>query len=121
MKILIAGSRTLHPDNWAWAAESLINIIRADCPDKGYELITGTAQGIDQIPYKIHGWVTEFPADWDTHGKKAGGIRNAEMAEYCDAAIIIWDGESPGTKNMIANMNRVKKPYILYKVENNNG
>jgi hypothetical protein len=35
------------------------------------------------------------------------------MAEYADAAIIIWDGYSHGTRNMIENMIRRKKPYFI--------
>lgn len=43
----------------------------------------------------------EFHADWKTHGRSAGPRRNREMANYADALIAIWDGESRGTKNMI--------------------
>ena len=42
------------------------------------------------------------PADWDKHGKAAGPIRNAEMAEVADALIAFWDGQSRGTANMIS-------------------
>ncbi len=40
---------------------------------------------------------------WDIHGKSAGHIRNAEMADYADALIAFWDGKSRGTANMIEN------------------
>lgn len=43
----------------------------------------------------------EYEADWDKHGKAAGPIRNQEMAEYADALIAVWDGESRGTRDMI--------------------
>lgn len=42
-----------------------------------------------------------FPADWNKHGKAAGPILNAEMAEVADALIAFWDGKSRGTANMI--------------------
>lgn len=42
-----------------------------------------------------------FPADWDKYGRRAGPIRNREMAEYADALLAYWDGKSRGTKNMI--------------------
>jgi hypothetical protein len=35
------------------------------------------------------------------------------MAEYADAAIILWDGESKGTLNMIKNMHKLDKPYFI--------
>lgn len=60
-----------------------------------------------------------FPANWARFKKAAGHYRNAEMAEYCDSAIIIWDMVSPGSLNMIDNMRRVSKPYLVYTIENN--
>ena len=45
--------------------------------------------------------VTRFPANWDAHGKRAGFLRNQEMAEHADALIALWDGHSRGTKSMI--------------------
>ena len=40
-------------------------------------------------------------ANWKVNGNKAGFIRNEEMAKYADACLILWDGKSRGTKNMI--------------------
>lgn len=51
-----------------------------------------------------------MPADWDRLGKKAGMVRNAQMADYADAAIVFWDGKSNGTANMISNMKMRDKP-----------
>lgn len=45
--------------------------------------------------------VMEYPAPWEMHGKRAGPIRNEEMARDADALIAIWDGKSPGTRDMI--------------------
>ena len=42
-----------------------------------------------------------YPADGKVHGKAAGPIRNAKMAEVADALIAFWEGKSRGTKNMI--------------------
>src|SRR5258708_7031351 len=39
-----------------------------------------------------------FPADWNKHGKVAGPIRNKQMAEHADRALIFWDGKSKGSK-----------------------
>ena len=76
------------------------------------EIVSGGARGVDtlaeqyaeahNIPFTL------FPADWETHGKKSGFLRNAEMAHYADYGVAIWDGESRGTKHMISLMrNRV--------------
>lgn len=43
----------------------------------------------------------EYPADWDALGKSAGYVRNAQMAEVANEAVIFWDALSKGTKNMI--------------------
>ena len=43
-----------------------------------------------------------YPANWEAHGRAAGPIRNALMAGDAQALIALWDGKSPGTKNMIA-------------------
>lgn len=106
-KVVIAGSRDITDYELLCSeiAASKYNIT---------EVVSGTARGPDQMGEK---WaidrlipVKRFPADWKKHGNAAGPIRNKEMAEYCDMAIILWDGESKGTKNMIDQMNRLKKP-----------
>jgi len=68
-------------------------------------VISGDAPGVDRIGAK---WalknnipVVHMPAKWDKHGKKAGFIRNEEMAARADALIAVWDGKSPGTAHMI--------------------
>ena len=38
---------------------------------------------------------------WDIYGKKAGYMRNEEMAKVADALVVFWDGKSKGTKHMI--------------------
>ena len=82
------------------------------------EVVSGKARGVDALGEeyaKKNGLrVKSFPADWNKHGKSAGPIRNAEMARYADQAIIIWDGHSTGTKNMIEQMKKLKKPCFVF-------
>ena len=69
------------------------------------EVVCGGARGADEcgrqwavdrsIPVKM------FPADWVTHGRSAGPIRNRKMAEYAERLVAFWDGESRGTRHMI--------------------
>ena len=68
-------------------------------------VISGTAKGADQLGER---WAIDnklplirMPADWDKYGRRAGYIRNAEMAAKADHLLAFWDGESRGTKNMI--------------------
>lgn len=45
--------------------------------------------------------VDRYPADWNGLGKRAGYIRNEQMARNADALVAFWDGQSRGTKHMI--------------------
>lgn len=83
------------------------------------EVVSGKAAGGDRagevyadlmnIPVK------SFPADWTKHGKKAGPLRNIDMAEYADAAVVLWDGKSTGSWHMVQEMTKRQKPcYIFY-------
>lgn len=69
------------------------------------EVVCGMAPGVDAIGRKIAISqdipVKEFPAQWLKYGKSAGPKRNLQMAEYADALIAIWDGQSRGTASMI--------------------
>ena len=69
------------------------------------EVVIGCAQGADShgetVARSMGIPVARFPADWKQYGKSAGIRRNAQMAEYADALIAVWDGQSRGTKNMI--------------------
>ncbi len=59
--------------------------------------------------------IERYPADWDKHGKPAGYIRNAEMADKAEALLALWDGQSRGTLHMI---NLAKKKGLLVYVWN---
>lgn len=51
--------------------------------------------------------VSKFPAMWGFYGKKAGYLRNVEMAQFAidnrnkGLLVAFWDGKSKGTKWMI--------------------
>lgn len=97
MKVIIAGGRDIHDRTHVEAA------IRKS----GFEIdevVEGGADGVDELG---HVWAVEneipcthFHPDWDKHGRAAGPIRNAQMADYADALILVWDGESRGSASM---------------------
>lgn len=69
------------------------------------QVISGGARGADALG-EAWAWrngvpLSLMPAEWDRLGKRAGLIRNEEMAEAADACIALWDGQSPGTRHMI--------------------
>lgn len=77
--------------------------------------LTGADKMGEELAVKEGIPVKEFVADWDKHGKAAGPIRNRQMAEYADIAIVFWDGKSRGSKNMIDEMNRLNKPVTVIR------
>lgn len=83
-------------------------------------IITGGARGVDTWAKQWannHGIDNKvIPADWDTHGKKAGYIRNFTMVSISQMVIAIWDGESKGTKHTIDICLEQKKTLIVVVV-----
>jgi hypothetical protein len=83
------------------------------------EVVSGGARGVDRdgeyyaSTKELHCKV--FPADWEGLGKKAGLLRNIQMADYADALIAVWDGKSKGTKHMIDTMKKLGKPVFVYE------
>lgn len=68
------------------------------------EVVCGCARGVDTMGER---WAREndipvkhFMPLWDQYGKRAGFIRNGQMADYADALIAINTG-SRGTADMI--------------------
>lgn len=100
--IIIAGSRDIQ--NYFLISENLDRLIPLETREK-IEVVSGCAMGVDTMgewwASANHIPIVKFPADWDTHGKRAGYIRNEEMAKYSKCLIAFWDGNSKGTKHMI--------------------
>lgn len=113
IKLIIAGSRTLAPScNFIMDAIKSLKIYNID------EVVSGCARGVDtegeHWASHFGAKIKRFPADWDTHGKAAGAIRNKQMADYADALLLIWDGSSRGSANMREQMLKQNKP--VYEV-----
>lgn len=91
-----------------------------EVPWKITEVVCGGARGADSLGFD---WamVKELPAtmfhpDWDKFGKRAGFIRNREMAEYAEALVAFWDGWSPGTRNMIDTAHQLRLRVHIFMV-----
>lgn len=113
MKTIIAGGRDFDQYN--------LLVMYADTLDIT-EVVCGMARGADLLGHKygdLHGIpITEFPADWKTHGKAAGYIRNKQMGDYADVLLAFWDGKSKGTKSMIDYMDSLEKPILVVGYKN---
>lgn len=111
MKVVIAGSRTC--DSFKDVEKAVAKFHKQHRGVEISEVVCGMAAGADFLgrywAQINHIPVKEFPADWKKHGRRAGYVRNREMAKYADALIAIWDGESRGTAHMI----RICENYLM--------
>lgn len=100
MRVIVAGSRSFK--DYRLLEEKLDFYIGRH---QAVQIVSGTARGADQLGElyaKNRGLPLErFPADWDGYGKRAGYIRNEQMAKYATHAVVFWDGSSRGTASMI--------------------
>lgn len=117
MKVIIAGSRSI---------TSLVEIYKAVVLSdfEISEVVCGCADGADKLGFTLARQSAKpvhfFPAwpnqyEWASknarpnerveahhgeHWRAAGHIRNAEMAKYADALILVWDRQSRGSQHM---------------------
>lgn len=126
MKLIIAGGRNI-------TSKEVSLALAAKCVELGFhgdepgfnsggttitEVVSGGCRGVDELGEE---WaacqqikVKTFYADWDTHGRAAGPIRNRDMARYGAALLLIWDGKSKGSASMKRSMEKQGKP--VYEV-----
>jgi YspA, cpYpsA-related SLOG family len=101
-KVIIAGSRDFN--DYELLKNKMLHYLKGfDLSE--VEIISGTVRGADQLGERFAREfgckLKQFPADWDTYGKRAGYLRNVDMAKYADACVCFWNGRSRGTKHMI--------------------
>ncbi len=132
MKLVIAGSRSI--TSYAVLRQAIIDCKLWDDFGKKIQVISGKAPGVDTLGeefakkagLKLHA----KPADWDNIKAKgavvrynragkpynalAGHWRNEEMAQMADSGLIVWDGESTGSLDMLHRLIDLHKDPILY-------
>ena len=114
MKVIIAGGR-----DYSQKVGDQSMVSRLIDEKNITEIVSGGCSGADRfgemVAYVEKLNVKIFHADWETHGKAAGPIRNEQMAKYADAVILFSGGR--GT----ANMRKLAKQYgltVLYDAGN---
>ena len=111
-RLLVTGSR-----DWS-DAQAIVRELEVVNAHEGEQvvLVSGNCPtGADKIAEDVavkFGWMIErHPADWKTHGKRAGFIRNGEMvdegADYCVAFV---KDSSPGASNTVVKARIAKIP-----------
>lgn len=100
MKLIIAGGRDYQLSDADYGLLDELRLSRFVAPIE--EVVSGGASGADECG---EAWaklreipVRRFPADWKTHGKAAGPVRNKAMAQYADAVALFPGGR--GTNSM---------------------
>ncbi len=109
-RVAIVGSRT-----WSkpWIVENYIYNLPV-----GSVIISGGADGVDYYAVeaaKKHKFeYVEHLADWTTHGKAAGPIRNQLIVDDCDYMVAFHNGWSKGTKNSIELAVKSKRQVFVF-------
>ena len=100
MKVLVCGGRNYDARTVLYGV--LDGIHRADGIDA---VITGMARGADML---AHDWavsqgivVNPFPADWETHSRAAGPIRNQQMIDQGKPDLVVAFPGGSGTADMV--------------------
>ena len=109
MKILIAGSRNIDTFD-----------LSPYIPKETTLIISGGAKGIDTIAekyadeHKISKLI--LLPQYNLYGKSAPIKRNEMMVDIADTVIIVWDGNSRGTKSTLQYSRQKNKNIILITV-----
>ena len=102
IKLIIAGGREFNDYE---SLSSKARLILKGFKRSEMMIISGTARGADRLgeafanQYNLQ--LMRMPADWQRYGRRAGYVRNEEMAVQGSALLACWDGRSRGTKHMI--------------------
>lgn len=114
MKVIIAGSRDITD----------LDTVKVAVSRSGFrisEVVSGCARGVDTLGEVIADDlgvpIKRFPALWNEYGKRAGYMRNVEMADYADGLVAIWDGVSKGTLHMINVSKKNDLNVYVYRVD----
>jgi len=103
-RVIVAGSRTFYDYELLKSKlDKFLSNIKVPI-----EIVSGRAKGADQLGERYadeRGYkVKMFPAQWTKYHRKAGPIRNEQMAQYVSpdgACVVFWDGISSGSEHMI--------------------
>lgn len=108
MKLIIAGSRKFN--DYQLLEKEVDNYIGGNLD---IEIISGTENGADQMGEDYaknkNLKITQFHPNREKYGKKAGPIKNEEMAKYATDCIVFIVNGSTGSANMI----KMAKKYKL--------
>lgn len=102
MRIAVTGSRD-------WNDQALLDVALIRYLRPGSHLHVGDARGADAMAWALAHTLagveaTRYEADWQTHGKAAGPMRNRELLDESRAQLLVafkWGHEGRGTDDCI--------------------
>lgn len=117
MRVLVCGGRDY--DDWDTLNKKLNTyhfyygfgcLIHGDA--NGADTLAGIWAQNHEIPLEV------YPADWKTHGKAAGPIRNKQMLEEGKPDLVLAFPGGRGTKNMVDQANKAGVKVICVEKPN---
>ena len=111
--LLIAGGRDF--SNYNLLARRCAAYIAENCGVQEPIILSGCASGADSLgeqfamEYSLE--CRYFPAQWEKYGRAAGPMRNRQMAQVANGAVVFWDGRSRGTRSMIGYLRQMGVPF----------
>ena len=106
MKLAIIGSREI----------KIYNLDKY-VPEGVCEIVSGGAKGIDTLAAeyarKTGVKLTEFLPEYKRYGRAAPIVRNKQIAEYSDEALVLWNGISKGTMHTVGFFEKLGKKVTL--------
>jgi predicted Rossmann fold nucleotide-binding protein DprA/Smf involved in DNA uptake len=124
MRLAVVGSRTITDFDTVKAA-IYEAIEQYASPDDAIVIVSGGAKGVDTVAQE---WAKSNGIDFILfkphhmidpsveYSPKFFFARNKQIADNADVVVILWDGQSNGTKHMIDYCKKRKKTYILHTV-----
>lgn len=118
MRVIISGSRNITRLSLVLFAVRKAQIVSGITIT---ELVSGHAEGVDRLGERYAAdrgiRIKVFETQWERSGRSVGPRRNQEMVEYAEALIVIWDGVSRGTLDIIFKAKRRGLKVYVKRVE----
>ncbi len=118
-RVLVCGGREYADKERVYRIlDAAVKALNVDGRTRNIRLIHGAAKGADTLAAQ---WAsergvpaTDYPADWDTHGKRAGYIRNKQMLDEGKPHAVIAFPGGIGTRMMVGLAKRYGIPVKEY-------
>ena len=100
--LIVAGSRTM--DDYSFVHKEIQKFIKSNCFVKDISIISGHAKGVDLLGERFaknnNLNLIILPARWEKFGKRAGYLRNRDMADLATHCLVICENNSKGSRHM---------------------